>query len=231
MARCIQNTAPLLFLLLPLFGLAQLSQPPQQPQDSSAKKKPHKIIGIGIRAGLNFANITHASDLNSSSQTGYHVGLFFSPPGRVLASYTELVFSRQGYDAATGETTASTKLDYLYFQQLMAINITKYVQLQLGAYSGYLLNAKKDSSSNQAALDSAGLGSYGSLLSSFNRFDYGATGGIEIHPIGGLLVGARYNISFNSLYKQAFTLQPGSASSPTINPKNNVIQVFVGYRF
>jgi hypothetical protein len=233
MARCIQNTTTLLFLLLPLFGLAQLSQPPQQPHDTAAKKKPHKMIGLGLRAGLNFANVTHASDLNGSSQTGYHVGLFYSPPGRVLAPYTELVFSRQGYDAATGETTASTKLDYLYFQQLMAINITKYVQIQLGAYSGYLLNAKKDSSSsaNQAALDSAGLGSYGSMLSSFNRFDYGATGGIEIHPIGGLLIGARYNISFNSLYKQAFTLQPGSASSPTINPKNNVIQVFVGFRF
>jgi hypothetical protein len=231
MARFIKNPTPLFFLLLPLFGLAQQSNPPQQSQDTAAKKKPHKMIGIGLRAGLNFANISHASDLNSSSQTGYHVGLFFSPPGRVLASYTELVFSRQGYDAATGETTASTKLDYLYFQQLMAINITKYVQLQLGAYTGYLLNAKKDSSSNQAALDSAGLGSYGSLLSSFNRFDYGVTGGIEIHPIGGLLIGARYNLSFNGLYKQALTLQPGSASSPTINPKNNVIQVFVGYRF
>ena len=231
MARRTQNTTLFLFLLLPLFGLAQQSTPPQQRQDTATKKKPHKMIGIGLRAGLNFANISHASDLNSSSQTGYHVGLFFSPPGKVLASYTELVFSRQGYDAATGETTASTKLDYLYFQQLMAINITKYVQLQLGAYSGYLLNAKKDSSSNQAALDSAGLGSYGSLLSSFNRFDYGATGGIEIHPIGGLLIGARYNLSFNGLYKQALTLQPGSASSPTINPKNNVIQLFVGYRF
>ena len=231
MARSTQNTTLLLFLLLPFFGLAQQSNPPQQPQDTAAKKKPHKMIGIGLRAGLNFANISHASDLNGSSQTGYHVGLFFSPPGRVLAPYTELVFSRQGYDAATGETTASTKLDYLYFQQLMAINITKYVQLQLGAYSGYLLNAKKDSSSNQAALDSAGLGSYGSLLSSFNRFDYGATGGIEIHPIGGLLIGARYNLSFNGLYKQALTPQPGSASSPTINPKNNVIQLFVGYRF
>jgi Outer membrane protein beta-barrel domain len=231
MPRCIQNTTLLLFLLLPFFGLAQLSQPPQQPQDTTAKKKPHKMIGIGLRAGLNFANITHASDLNSSSQTGYHIGLFFSPPGRILASYTELVFSRQGYDAATGENSASTKLDYLYFQQLVAINITKYVQLQLGGYSGYLLNAKKDSSSSQTALDSAGLGSYGSLLSSFNRFDYGVTGGLEIHPIGGLLIGARYNLSFNGLYKQAFTLQPGSASSPTINPKNNVIQLFVGYRF
>jgi Outer membrane protein beta-barrel domain len=223
MVRCIQNTTPLLFPLLPLFGLAQ--------QDTTAKKKPQKMIGPGFRAGLNFANITHASDLNSSSQTGYHVGLFYSPPGKVLAPYTELVFSRQGYDAATGETTASTKLDYLYFQQLIAINITKYVQIQLGAYSGYLLNAKKDSSSIQAALDSAGLSSYGSLLSSFNRFDYGATGGIEIHPVGGLLIGARYNISFNSLFKQSFALQPGSASGPTVNPKNNVIQLFVGYRF
>jgi hypothetical protein len=217
-----QNTAMLLFFLFPLIGLAQ--------QDSTTKKtKPtHHLIGIGLRAGLNFANITHASDLNSSSQTGYHVGVFFSPAGKVLAPSTELVFSRQGYDAATSETSTSTKLDYLYFQQLMAINITKYVQIQLGAYSGYLLNAKKDSGQTQTALDSAG---YGSLLSSFNRFDYGATGGLEIHPIAGLLIGARYNLSFNSLYKQALTVQTGSMSSPTVNPKNNVIQVFVGYRF
>lgn len=222
MARYTQNTVALFCFLFPLIGLAQ--------QDTTAKKtKPaHHLIGIGLRAGLNFANITHASDLNSSAQTGYHVGVFFSPPGKILAPYTELVFSRQGYDAATGETSTSTKLDYLYFQQLMAINVTKYVQIQLGAYSGYLLNAKKDSGQTQTALDSAG---YGSLLSSFNRFDYGATGGIEIHPIAGLLIGARYNLSFNGLYKQALTVQTGSMSSPTINPKNNVIQIFVGYRF
>ena len=219
-----QNTVALFCFLFPLIGLAQQDTTAK----TSAKKKPHKMIGIGLRAGLNFANITHASDLNSSSQTGYHVGVFFSPPGKILAPYTELVFSRQGYDAATGETSTSTKLDYLYFQQLMAINVTKYVQIQLGAYSGYLLNAKKDSGQTQTALDSAG---YGSLLSSFNRFDYGATGGLEVHPIAGLLIGARYNLSFNGLYKQALTVQTGSMSSPTINPKNNVIQIFVGYRF
>jgi hypothetical protein len=227
MARYTQNTIAILLLFAPFLTLAQ--------QDTTAHKTkpPHHMIGLGLRAGLNFANVSNASDLNASSQTGYHVGVFFSPPGKVLAPYTELVFSRQGYNAATGEINTGVKLDYLYFQQLMAINITKYFQIQLGAYTGYLLNAKRDTSSNsnQALLDSAGYGSYGSLLSYFNRFDYGVTGGIEIHPIAGLLVGARYNYSFNSLYKQDLTTQTGSASGPSFNPKNNVIQVFLGYRF
>ena len=71
MPRYTPNTAALLFFLFPLIGLAQ--------QDSTTKKmKPaHHMIGLGFRAGLNFANITHASDLNSSAQTGYHVGVFF----------------------------------------------------------------------------------------------------------------------------------------------------------
>src|SRR5581483_1055167 len=115
----------LLFLLFPLITLAQ--------KDSTGRKAPkkeHHIIGIGVRAGLNFANVTHASDINASTHTGFHAGVFFSPPGRIIGSYTELLFSRQGYDYATGQTDSKLMLDYIWLAQLMAINITKYVQIQ-----------------------------------------------------------------------------------------------------
>jgi hypothetical protein len=222
----------LLLLVLPLFGLAQ--------NDSAQKtyhppKKEHHIIGIGFRGGLNFANVTSASDINASTHTGFNAGIFFSPPGRILGSYTELNFSRQGYDYNTSQVNNALMLDYLALAQLMAINITKYVQIQFGFRTAYLLNAKTDSSGSHSPFpDSTGLGSqYSSLLSYMNRIDYGFTGGVEVHPVSGLLIGVRYNLSLNGIYKNAFTsyTSGGGSSGTSINPKNNVIQLFAGWRF
>ena len=221
-----QLKTPVFFLLLlaPLAGLAQ--------SDTTAKApaKKHEIIGIGFRGGLNFANVTSASQINTHTQTGFHAAIFFSPPKRVLAPYTELSFSRQGYDYYTGQTTSSLMLDYLYLAQLMAINITKYVQIQFGVRTAYLLNAKTDSAGTKTTTDSTGTAS---LLSQFHRADFGATGGIEVHPVAGLLVGARYNISFVGIFKNELATYTGTtgSSGSGINPKNNVIQVFIGYRF
>ena len=217
-----------LLLLLPLFSLAQ--------HDSTRKKnssQEHHIIGIGFKGGLNFANVTNASDINASTHTGFNAGIFFSPGSRILGSYTCLAFSRQGYDYNTGKTNNALMLDYLALEQLMAINITKYVQIQFGIRTAYLLNAKADSSAKPPIPDSTGLGSqYNSLLSYYNRLDYGFTGGIEIHPVLGLIIGARYNLSLNGLYKNAFTSYgTGGSGSTSINPKNNVIQIYTGWRF
>jgi hypothetical protein len=215
-----------LLLLLPLFGLAQNDST----QRSAAPKKEHHIIGIGIRAGLNFANVTHASDINANTQTGFHAGIFLSPPAKIIGSYTELLFSRQGYNYNTSQTDSKLMLNYIWLAQLMAINITKYVQIQFGFRTAYLLNAKTDSSAKSPIPDS--LGQYNSLISYFNRFDYGLTGGLEVHPVLGLVIGARYNLSFSSLYKNAFnSYATGGQPSISVNPKNNLIQVYAGWRF
>ncbi|HEY4338139.1 MAG TPA: porin family protein [Puia sp.] len=222
-----QATFSACLLFLPLFILAQGDSTRKQ----TAPKPEHHFIGIGFRAGLNFANVTSASEINSSSRTGFHAAVFYSPAGKVLAPYTELSFSRQGYDYYAGQnSTNGVLLDYLYFAQLMAINITKYVQIQVGARTAYLLNAKKDSAGTKISTDSTGINS---LTDQFRRADFGATGGIEIHPVAGLLFGARYNISFSGIFKQqlATATGGGSSSGSGINPKNNVIQLFVGWRF
>ena len=82
---------------------------------------------IGIKAGLNFANVTNASDINSSSETGFHGGIFLAPPSKsFLSSRTEFLFSRQGYDYSTNTNTGNVNLDYIMLPQYMAFNITKY---------------------------------------------------------------------------------------------------------
>ena len=181
---------------------------------------------IGIKAGLNFANVTKASSINNSSRTGFHAGILLAPPSQKIFGFrTELTFSKQGYDYKSGTNTGTVDLNYIMSSNLTCINITKYFQIQFGAQMAYLLNAKVDSTNNV----STGNAQYDKILDLYNRFDYGFAGGIEVHPVSGLLIGARANISLGSLYKDAQNGQMPSFSS--IDIKNNVFQIFVGWRF
>src|SRR5215510_14481254 len=111
-------------ILLPLFSLAQ----------------------FGIKAGVNFANVTNASDISASNNTGFHAGIFLAPPSNgIISSRTELLYSRQSYSFATNSNTGNVDLDYILLPQLMSINITKFFSIQAGAQIAFLINAKADS--------------------------------------------------------------------------------------
>ena len=181
---------------------------------------------IGIKAGLNFANVTSASSINNSSRTGYHAGIFLgSSFQKVLGFRIELGYSKQGYDYTSANSHGNVGLDYITSSELLTIGITHYFQVQFGFQLAYLLNAKADSSNEIAGLPS----SYNKILNIYNRLDYGFAGGLEIHPAGGLLIGARVNVSFSKLYKDDNASQTYSFSG--INLKNNVFQLFAGWRF
>lgn len=182
---------------------------------------------FGIKAGVNFAKVTKASNINADNTAGFHAGVFLAPQSKgVLGFRSELIYSRQGYDFKSGTTTGSVKLDYLLLPQLMQINITKYVSLQVGGQMAFLLNAKADSSK-----PSTGNAQADKIIDLMNRFDYGAAAGVEFHPVKGLLVGARYNISFGNLYKDPSTVETRPVFFPDVDAKNNVVQLFAGYRF
>lgn len=225
--RSLPGAIGVLILLLPftLFG-----QQPTQPDPSTtpAPKKEHHSIGIGIRAGLNFANVTNASAINSSTRAGYHFGIFLSTdPKKIIGSHTELLYSRHGFNYKNDTVNGSVNLDYIMLAQLMAINITKYFQIQLGGQTSYLLNVKADSSKY-----STGNASTDKLLNYYNRIDAGFGAGIEIHPMAGLIIGARYCVSLTNLYKESFNnIAAGGNPSITPNFKNNVVLISLGYRF
>ena len=199
---------------------------------SNKNKKSSIRNGFGVKAGLNFANVTNVSSINGSSETGFHAGVFFGSFNKgVLGSRTELMYSQQGYGYSSDSAKGTVRLDYIMLAQFLAINITRYAQLQIGFQTGYLITANVKSSL------STGNQSVDKLLDLYNRFDYGIAGGLEFHPFEGLLVGARYTYSFNNLYKDfsdSYTNPGGNPSyvpSYNVNLKNNVVQLFVGYRF
>ena len=200
-----KKTYLLVIALLPLCAFAQL--------------------GIGLKGGLNFANVSSASSINSSNRSGFLFGVFLAPSNKgIISSRTELEYSRQGYSFQSGTNTGNVNLDYILLPQLMGINITKFVQLQLGAQMAFLINAKADSTSSGGSS-----GTYSSIMNYYNKFDYGFAAGAEIHPVMGLLIGARYNISLGKLYKD---LQSGQMPSFTAaDAKNNVVQIFAGWTF
>lgn len=219
----------LLIWIATFFMIAAFAQMPSGDGKNAGGKK--QGIGIGVKGGLNFANVTKAGDINGSSRTGFMAGIFLAPPSKkIISSRTELIFSRQGYNFKTSSNTGSVDLNYIVLPQLMGINITRFVQLQVGAQMAYLLNAKADSSK-----PASGSNPYGPMMDYFNRFDYGAAAGIEIYPIKNLLIGARFNISFGNLYKDFASGGTGSGEPPSFLPKvdakNNVVMIFAGVRF
>jgi opacity protein-like surface antigen len=227
-----KNMALLILAFVPFAVYSQ--QPSMQSSQQSPEKKTkpeHHSIGIGIKFGLNFADVSNASSINGSTRAGFHAGLFLAPSSNgILASRTELIFSKHGYNYKTDTSNGSVNLDYIMFTQMMAIHITKYFDIHFGGYTAFLLNVKADTTQKIPAIP--GYGSSSSLLSFYNRLDYGLGLGAEIHPYMGIIIGARYQYSFNNLYKSfgAGSTSP-SFAPPTVNLKNNVILISVGYRF
>jgi hypothetical protein len=209
----------ILALFLPILSWAQ---------SEKKEKKQKKGIGIGIKAGLNFANVTNASSINSSSHSGFQVGVFLAPASKKILGYrTELIYSKQGYDYKSNSNTGAVNLDYIIMPHLMTINITKYVQLQVGTQMAILLNAKVDSSNDNGGASNP----YGPIMDYYNRFDYGVAGGIELHPVKGLLIGARLNVSLGKMYKDPSAMMTQPSFIPKVDVKNNVVQIFAGWRF
>lgn len=184
---------------------------------------------VGIKAGINFANVTKTSSLNNSNRSGYHLGISLSALGnRLFGSSTELLYSRQGYNFKTNKNTGTVNLDYLMMPQYFSINITRYFSVLFGGQIAYLLNAKVDSTgSTFSAVQPEG------ILKYYQRFDFGYGGGAEVHPIGGLVVGARFNISVGNLFNDLSTATSVTPESfiPKVNVKNNLFQIYTGWRF
>jgi hypothetical protein len=186
---------------------------------------------FGLKAGLNFTNVTNVSSVNNQSSSGFNLGVFYATPyNKILGSKTELVFSRQGYSYETNATTGKVNLDYIMLPTYMCINITKLFQIQVGMQFGYLMSANNDSTSKTG---NSSTGSYSAALSYYNRFSYSIGGGIELHPYKGSLVGARMNVSLNNLYKIPDENTSGNPPSyvPDINIKANLFQIYMGWRF
>jgi hypothetical protein len=179
---------------------------------------------FGIKGGVNFAEVSKASDVNPSSQSGFNGGIFFEAVSQKFLGFrSELSYSKQGYNYTTSENTGNVNLDYFLQTQLMTLNFTKLIQLHLGFQTAFLLDASVDSTFT------TGTPTTMDIMDLYNKFDYGFAFGGEVHPFKGLLLGARYNLSLGKLYKDIAALQAPTFTSE--DAKNNVFTIYAGWKF
>ena len=69
------------------------------------------------------------------------------------------------------------------------------------------------------------------ILDLYNKFDYGYGGGVEIHPVSNLLIGARVNISLGDLYQTPTSTTTQPSFIPKVDVKNNLFQIYAGWKF
>jgi hypothetical protein len=220
-------------------SFAQMAPTQSAPAGNSNSKKEMKKNGpqLGLKAGYNYAYLAGSpvKNFDPRGHNGFMVAGFYSPRQHTGLGYrTELIFSRQGFSYDESGRMQNVSQDYIFMPHFTTISIGKFFQIQIGAQAGYLLSAKKKPDDGSTSSTQTDVTKY------MDRFDYGLAGGVEICPVAGLLLGARYNLSLGNPYKQDYsTAGTGGIPMPypfpfdpsQIKDKNAVVQLFVGYKF
>lgn len=168
---------------------------------------------VGVKAGVNFANMVFEEDeesiddLTKNGLTGFSGGLTFILPlgGDLLALQPEILFTQKGAESSytiLGEKYTQ-KLKYNYIDVPILARVTlgdSYgeglgIYLNAGPYFGYVLNGKSEGETP--------LGDFEEDLSfddedDQKRLDFGFVGGAGI-SIGNIFFEARYMLGTNNL--------------------------------
>ncbi|WP_345123764.1 porin family protein [Hymenobacter antarcticus] len=176
--------------------------------------------GFGIKGGYNLNGLRgdDISGINRNSRSDFHAGVYGQLGFNEFSSIqTELLYSRQGFEANTGAGGARQRfrMDYVMLPIMYVGNVTETISFHVGPQVSLLTNIRN----NEQTLDIAANG--------FNSFDFGGVGGLEAR-VGPARVGARYNLSLGKIFEDGNTKAGAFANSKLYN---NLLQVYVGIGF
>jgi len=164
-------------------------------------------VGLGIKAGLNFANVNATSpSATFGSRTGYHAGAFLKIKLTKLAIQPEVLFSQQGTTVKTSAASVEQTLSYVNIPVMVKFYLVSGLYLEAGPQFGFLTSAI-----------AAGIDTKSFYNSADTSIGLGA--GFDIKKLN---INARYNIGLSEINKTV------SASSPSA--KNQVFQLSLGYQ-
>ncbi|WP_290626018.1 porin family protein [Altibacter sp.] len=159
-------------------------------------------LDLGIKAGVNFANITDASEF--SGRTGFVAGVFLG--GKFndnIGIQGELLYSQQGAEFELGEFN----LDYVNVPIILKYFVSQGLNIQLGPQFGVIVNDDTQTVIGEVINDIA-----------TKDFDVSAVVGLGYDLPLGLRVDGRYQFGLSDV--------PESGEG-----KNSVVTLSIGYSF
>ena len=184
-------------------------------------------IKLGVKGGVNFANLSSSDTQKNKVLTGINFGLFAKIPlTKSFALQPEMYFtskgSQQTYENAFTTGTVKFELNYIEVPVMFVFDLTNNFNFQLGPYASYLISSKVKNVSDinfnfEDNIDSG----------DFNKFDTGIAAGFgyETSSIG---FGIRYNLGLVTVGKEKTYLGTNYVFP---DGKNGVINLFLSYSF
>ncbi|NOS91470.1 MAG: PorT family protein [Cyclobacteriaceae bacterium] len=171
-------------------------------------------VAIGIKGGLNFANID-ASSLNAAynSRTGYHAGAFVLVKLGKIGIQPELIYSKQGSTVRINSVDIESNYDYFNIPIVLKLYTVAGINIQLGPQFGF-------ASGNIPYTSVTGQGQTVTLYDKLKGSDISAALGLGWDAPFGLTFDARYNLGLTKINEGLLAK----------DVKNQVIQISVGYK-
>jgi len=170
-------------------------------------------FAIGIKGGLNFANLD-ASSISAaySNKTGYHGGAFVLIKLGKIGIQPELIYSKQGSAFKVNTTSFDANYDYFNIPIILKLYTIAGINLQVGPQFGF-------ASGNVPVGINVNNGS--TIVDKLKGSDISAALGLGWDAPFGLSIDARYNLGLSKINE-------GTSTSAEI--KNQVIQISLGYK-
>lgn len=183
------------FLLISFVGLNG------QNQDPTKVYRPNKAH-FGIVGGMQVSSFYDESAGDPNFQAGYQLGFTYQMPIlKWISLEPQILYSRKGgeFDGISSSNynrTINYRLHYLEAPITLNIRPNRVLQLELGAYGGYLIDATY-------AIDMYYGKGVGELdYGDFEEYDYGLTGGLGFN-VGPCKFSVRYSQGLRNVLKNA----------------------------
>jgi len=175
-------------------------------------------VGIGIKAGPNFAKLDANSSLatNYSNRTGWHAGAFVLFRGERVGFQPEVIFSQQGSKFNySGSPDLESNFSYVNVPLIVKLYTVAGLNLQVGPQIGFLTSAKIEQPNSSE-----------DVKNQLKSTDFSLGLGVGWDLPFGLSIDARYNLGLSD---NSDGLTTASGTKVT-DLKNQVIQVSAGFK-
>ncbi|SRX73879.1 porin family protein [Aequorivita antarctica] len=162
-------------------------------------------LDLGVKAGVNFANISDVPDL--SSKTGFQAGVFAGVKfGDKIGIQADILYSQQGAEFDAGKFD----LNYINIPVVLKYYLVQGLNVQAGPQFGFIID-------DDIYVDAFGTNS---INANAEKSDVSGIVGAGYDFPFGVRLDARYNFGLSDVSK-----------TENFEGKNNVFSVALGYSF